>query len=113
MIELSLQNRDSQTGHIDTQPTATVGVDRWNWHWCKTATERGGALVPRMERCLQAARALGIQIFYCPTDVVEAYVGTPQRERVLAMPLMPLPALQQVDIPTPPHGSGCTCGQEI
>ena len=118
-VRLRLQDRDRQNGEvqaaereIDGAKTGVVVIDMWNFHWCKTATERVGALVPRMERCLRAMRGLGMQVFYCPTDVVDAYLGTPQRERVLAMSLERLPTLQEVDCPEPPQGPGCACGRE-
>jgi len=118
-VKFRLQSRDRQTGHvqmvereIDPAKTGVVVIDMWNYHWCKTATERVGALVPRMERCLRAARQLGMQVFYAPTDAVDAYLGTPQRERVLVMPLEPLPALKEITCPKPPQGPGCACGRE-
>jgi len=118
-VKFRLQSRDRQTGQvqvvereIDPAKTGVVVIDMWNFHWCKTATERVGAIVPRMEHCLQAMRALGMQVFYCPTDVIDAYLGTPQRERVLATPLEPLPALKDIECPEPPQGPGCACGRE-
>ena len=118
-LRLTLQSRDRESGQVIAKPreldpskTAIAVIDMWNWHWCKTATERVGSMVPRMERCLTEARKLGIQVFYCPTDSVDAYVGTPQRERVFALPSHPLPALVKVDCPTPPNGPGCGCGAE-
>ena len=118
-IELSLQSRDPASGeiavrkeNIDPRRVGIVVIDMWNFHWCKTATERVAALVPRMERCLRGARELGMQVFFCPTDAVDHYVGTPQREAALAVPLMPLPARQNIACPPPPNGGGCACGRE-
>lgn len=118
-LALNLQSRDRESGKVistlqefDSSKTAMVVIDMWNWHWCKTATERVGSMVPRMERCLTEARKLGIQVFYCPTDSVDAYVGTPQRERIFALPSHQLPPLVKVDCPTPPNGPGCGCGAE-
>jgi nicotinamidase-related amidase len=118
-LELTLQSRDRDTGKarasllkFDSSKTAIVVVDMWNWHWCKTATERVGAMVPRMDRCLIEARELGIQVFFCPTDTADAYIGTPQRERVFAFPSHELPKLPKLEIPSPPNGPGCACGRE-
>ena len=119
LIELRLQTRDVSTGQpiinptqLDLTRTGVVIIDMWNWHWCKTATERVASMVPRMERCLIAARRLGMQIFFCPTDAVDAYVGTPQRERIFAMPMLKLPTPATIDCPAPPQGPGCACGPE-
>ena len=60
-----------------------VVVDMWNHHWCKTATMRVAALVPRMNRALDAARELGMTVMLCPSDVVDNYAGWSQREAIL------------------------------
>jgi len=119
LVELNLRTRDPQTGKvvvtptkIDPAKTAVVAVDVWNYHWCKTATQRVAALVPRMDRCLEEARKMGMQVFLCPTDAVDQYVGMPQREAVFAVPIRPLPELSSVECPRPPSGGGCACGRE-
>jgi nicotinamidase-related amidase len=120
MIEFTIQRRDMSSGDvivrpvkIDTTRIGIVVIDMWNFHWCKTTTERAGALVPRMERCLVAARKLGMHVFYCPTDVVEAYVGTSMREKALATKIHLLPKLKKFILPSPlPEGDGCACGPE-
>ena len=98
--------------HVDSAAIAVVVVDPWNFHWCKTATMRFGALIPRMNKALDAARSLGMTVMLCPSDVVENYAGWPQREVVLAMPKHPLPPLAKIDCPAPPFGGGCACGNE-
>jgi len=118
LIEFNLQTRDQKTAKaklettkLDPTKTGVVVIDMWNWRWCKTATERVSAMVPRMERCLKATRELGMQVFYCPTDSVDYYVGTPQREAVFAAPLRPLPEMADIEYPQPPGGRGCACGE--
>ena len=115
-IELQLQSREPATGQVRVTPTqldpsrlGVVVVDIWNWHWCKTAAARVGSFVPRLNHCLHALRGLGAQVFLCPTDVVDAYVGTPQREKALGIDLLPLPAALSTDCPRPPNGPGCAC----
>src|SRR5262245_1439436 len=95
---IEFQRRDSQTGaitksveEIDPKRIGVIAVDMWNWHWCKTSTERVAALVPRMNKCLEQARALGMTVFLCPTDVADNYVGTPMVERVIAVDPEPVP----------------------
>jgi hypothetical protein len=117
-IVLDLQRRDPQTGALTVESTAidvsrlgVVVVDIWNWHWCKTAAARVNSFVPRMNGCLDILRAEGATIFVCPTDVVDAYVGLPQRERALDVELLPLPEPQSFACPDPPNGPGCACLQ--
>lgn len=117
-LTLTLQSRDS-AGNITTRDETIVPsrvgivvVDPWNFHWCKTATMRVDALIPRMNKALDAGRALGMTVMLCPSDVVDNYAGWPQREFVLAMPKHPVPPLQKIDCPEPPNGGGCACGSE-
>ncbi len=118
-LEVELSRRDPATGEprverrvLDPRQVGVVVVDVWNWHWCKTATARVAALVPRMNRALEGARQLGMTVMLCPTDVVDNYVGWPQREVVLAMPKVDVPPLQRIDCPAPADGGGCACGPE-
>ncbi|HTY88461.1 MAG TPA: NPCBM/NEW2 domain-containing protein [Candidatus Acidoferrum sp.] len=118
-IELTLQTRDPDTGKIITttekvDPTrvGVIVVDVWNYHWCKTAAMRIDAIVPRMNEALDGARALGMTVMLCPSDVVDNYVGFPQREKVLALPKYPVPVVTAVTCPPPPDAGGCACGRE-
>jgi len=118
-LDLELQRRDPNTGailitreRVNPAQVGVVVIDMWNFHWCKTSTERVGALVPRMNHVLKGARSLGMQVFLCPTDVADNYVGTPQVEAVIAVDPLPLPRVREVDCPPAPDGGGCTCGRE-
>lgn len=118
-LHLTLQNRDPNTGQVmvkteevDSAKVAVVVVDPWNFHWCKTATMRVDALIPRMNKALEAARSLGMTVMLCPSDVVDNYAGWPQRETVIAMPKHAPPPLAAVNCPAPPDGGGCACGSE-
>lgn len=117
-IELSLQSRDSEgrpvvaKERVDPKKVGVVVVDMWNFHWCKTATMRVAALVPRMNLVLDAARGMGTTVMLCPSDVVDNYVGRPQREAVFAMPRHPVPPLIKIECPEPPNAGGCACGKE-
>ena len=117
-IELSLQARDPQGKPnvervaLDPHKVGVVVVDMWNYHWCKTAAMRVGALVPRMNRVLDQARGLGMSIMLCPSDVVDNYVGRPQRERIFAMKRYEVPPLAKVECPPPQDPGGCACGRE-
>ena len=118
-LTLTLQTRDPETGAvrqshetIDPHHVGVIAVDVWNYHWCKTATMRVDAIVPRINRALDAARALGMTVLLCPSDVVDNYVGCPQREAVLALPLIPVPSVLSVTCPPVPDAGGCACGRE-
>lgn len=118
-IELSLQTRDPDTGKIilasekvDPKRVGVIAVDVWNYHWCKTATMRVDAIVPRMNKALDAARSLGMTVMLCPSDVVDNYVGYPQREAVFALPKVPVPLVVNVTCPPVPDAGGCACGRE-
>src|SRR5690606_16476658 len=116
---LTLQTRDPDTGRIvlatekiDPVRVGVIAVDVWNFHWCKTATMRVDAIVPRLNKALEAARGLGMTLMLCPSDVVDNYVGFPQRQTVLALPEVSVPALVEVTCPEPPDAGGCACGRE-
>jgi hypothetical protein len=118
-IELTLQTRDPATGKIvltpekvDARRVGVIAVDVWNFHWCKTATMRVDAIVPRMNKALDAARALGMTVMLCPSDVVDNYVGYPQREAVFALPKSPVPSVVNVTCPPVPDAGGCACDRE-
>ena len=118
-IELTLQTRDPVTGKVilttekvDPGHVGVIAVDVWNYHWCKTATMRVDAIVPRMNKALDAARALGMTVMLCPSDVVDNYVGFPQREAVFALPKFPVPSVVKVTCPPVPDAGGCACGRE-
>lgn len=118
-IELTCQTRNPATGQVvltpelvDPMHVGIVAVDVWNFHWCKTATMRVDAIVPRMNKALEVARSLGMTVMLCPSDVVDNYVGYPQRERVLAMPKVSVPSVAEVTCPPVPDAGGCACGRE-
>ena len=118
-LTLELQRRNPATGAItlqkedvDSKRVGVIAVDVWNYHWCKTATMRVDAIVPRMNKALDAARALGMTVMLCPSDVVNNYVGYPQREVIFLLPKIPVPSLVDVTCPPAPDAGGCACGRE-
>ncbi|MHC4528703.1 MAG: ThuA domain-containing protein [Planctomycetota bacterium] len=117
-FELNLQRRDPANGtlitekkQIDPAKTAIVVIDMWDRHWCRTYTARVANLVPRMNKTLDAARKLGIQIGFAPSDVVEFYKDYPQRKAMLAIGDRPLPPKTTFKPPAQPTGKDCCeCG---
>mgnify|MGYP002628023944 CR=1 FL=1 len=118
-LTLDLQRRDPGTGaitiqkeEVDPKRVGVIAVDVWNFHWCKTATMRVDAFVPRMNKALEAARALGMKVMLCPSDVVDNYVGYPQREAIFTLPKVTVPKLVDASCPPVPDAGGCACGRE-
>ena len=102
LLRLEAQTRDPKTNQVlpqtievDSSKVAVVIVDPWNFHWCMTACERVSAMVPRWNRALECARKLGMPVIWAPSDVVGMYSGYPQRERALAVPLVPVPKVRE------------------
>ncbi|GHT39278.1 hypothetical protein AGMMS49965_04830 [Bacteroidia bacterium] len=96
---------------LNPEKTAIIIVDMWNYHWCMTASERVSAMVPRMNVVLEAARELGMQIIWNPSDVVTAYSGYPQYEKALAVEHRQRPTVRPVpkaEFTAP--GGDCMCG---
>ncbi|HUT25879.1 MAG TPA: NPCBM/NEW2 domain-containing protein [Sumerlaeia bacterium] len=119
MMELDLQRRDPETGApsiaketIDPRRTLVLVIDAWEYHWCSTWTGLAGGRIPRMNRALQGARELGMTVVHAPTDAASSMAGTPQRERMAALPRLPLPEPLEISIPPFPNGEGsegCMC----
>lgn len=121
-LQLSLQRRDPQTDKIKIQPetidSSKIGVvviDMWNGYMCPTGVELfGGSLVPRMNRALDGARALGMTVIHAPSDVADFYAGWPQAEKVAALPRYKLPKVADVAWPGfPGYQEACLCGPGI
>lgn len=122
-IDWTLQIRDRATGRIvatkervDPAKIGVVIIDMWNTNDCMTNAQRCAALVPRMNKALEGARRLGMQVIWAPTDVASQYAGAPQRERALALPRFPLPHIKDYSCPfTVPtqRPRKCMCGPGI
>ena len=122
-INLTIQTRSRETGRaivtserIDPTKTGVVIIDMWNTNDCMTNAQRCAALAPRMNKALEGARRLGMQIIWAPTDVASQYAGTPQRERAIALPRFPLPHVRDYSCPfsVPTQRPGkCMCGPGI
>ena len=65
-----------------------------------------------MNATLDGARGMGMTVMLCPSDVVDNYVGRPQREAIFSHPKHEVPTLAEVVCPPPPDGGGCGCGKE-
>ena len=79
-LTFSLQSRDEdgkprvREESIDPRSIGIVVVDPWNFHWCKTATMRVDALIPRINRSLEACRSLGMTVMLCPSEPTPSWI---------------------------------------
>jgi len=119
VIKLAARQRDSH-GTLAAQPvtlepkkTAVVVVDMWDRHWCKTYTDRVANLVPRMNDTLRAARKLGIQVVFAPSDTIGFYREYPQRKAMAAIAQHPVPKTIPFNPPPAPGPTDhCECGPD-
>jgi nicotinamidase-related amidase len=70
----------------DARKTAVIVCDMWDKHWSTNATKRVAEMAPRMNEVLIAARKKGALVIHCPSDTMDFYKGTPQRERATQAP---------------------------
>lgn len=118
-VVVTAQTRDAagrkvrQKVTLDPARTALVVIDMWDRHWCTTFTARVANMVPRMNRALDAARKLGIQVVFAPSDVVDFYCDAPQRKAMLAIPQHPVPKTIGFNPPAAPGPTDfCECGPD-
>ena len=97
---------------INPRKTAVVVIDMWDRHWCKTYTARVANLVPRMNQTIAAARKLGLQIVWAPSDVTAFYQDHPRRRAMQAIPSHPVPPETAFNPPQVPQGDDCECGPD-
>ncbi len=117
---LTKQTQDS-TGNIFVRnelfrasEMAIIVVDMWDKHWCKTFTEQSKKLIDDLNVTLEAARELGIQVIFAPSETVGFYDGYPQRTRMQAFGKVKPLELNALDPPPLPWGrtGGCECGPD-
>ena len=118
-VELAVQRRApdgrrvAEAVKIIPSRTAVVVIDMWDRHWCKTYTARVANMVPRMNLTLAAARKLGLQVVWAPSDVVVFYRDYPQRKAMAAIPTHPEPKTVAFNPAAPPEGLDCCeCGPD-
>ncbi|MBY0523279.1 MAG: isochorismatase family protein [Gemmataceae bacterium] len=66
----------------EVSETAIIVCDMWDDLYCKSAAQRVGVLVPRMNAVLTAARNHGAMIIHAPSDTMNMYAETPYRKRM-------------------------------
>ncbi len=89
---LDLQSRDrggaAKTTREVWQPsrTAILVCDMWDLHTSPNAMTRESEMAPRMNRVIEKARAAGALVIHAPSGCMDAYDGTPARERARSAP---------------------------
>jgi nicotinamidase-related amidase len=81
--------------------TAIIICDMWDDLYCKSAAQRIGVMVPRMNETITHARSNGVLVVHAPSGTMDLYADTPHRKRVQrakpAKPPTPLEAWCHVD----------------
>lgn len=87
--------------------TAIIVCDMWDDHHCKIAAQRVGAMAPRMNQVLTAARDRGVMIIFAPSETMNVYADTPYRRRMQqakpAVPPKPIERRVTADEPREPR----------
>ena len=91
-IELTLQTRDPATGRViltqeqvDPRHVGVIAVDV-EFSLVQDGDDARGRHRAPYERGPRRRPRLGMTVMLCPSDVVDNYVGYPQREAVFAQP---------------------------
>src|SRR5262249_30914919 len=63
------------------EESAMIICDMWNDHWCKHAAARTSELAPKVDAFASRLRPYGVLIVHSPSDTMDFYTGTPQRNR--------------------------------
>ncbi len=69
-----------------TEQTAMIVCDVWDYHHSRNAVERLEAFAPRLNEVLNEARRRGVTIIHAPSDCMDFYHDHPARIRALAAP---------------------------
>ena len=90
--------------------TALVLCDVWDRHWCRGASERLGAMLPRMNEVVASARERGVLIVHAPSETMDFYRESLARQRTLdARRVDPPEELPHEDPPLPLDASDGGC----
>lgn len=127
-LQFNLRSRNAETAEIEYAPKVitakeigVVVIDMWNGYGCPTGAELfGNSLIPRMNRALNGARVLGMQVIHAPSDAADFYAGWPQAEATAILPRYKLEQTVKVPDPvfvrqdgTPLPQNNCLCGPGI
>ncbi len=121
--ESALWHSTEQTLTWQPAETCVVVCDMWDDHWCKPSAARVSELAPVMNEVLKAARSQGLLIIHCPSDTMDFYKDTPQRQLAMAAPpFAAQPALErwirlmpqrESALPIDDSDGGCDCDPPV
>jgi nicotinamidase-related amidase len=95
---------------IAPERAALVICDMWNRHWCRSAQHRASNLAWKMQPVIDAARAQGVRIIHAPSECMETYDDTPQRQFMKGIPVVEPPEpveLLEPKLPIDDWDGGC------
>ncbi len=110
---------DKATWNADK--TAVIIIDMWDGHHCKSAAARVVEMAPAMNRAVKAARDKGAFVIHAPSDCMDFYTGTPQRQRAIDAPAVKAPVGFRWNNLDPSHEkpfapevaeNGCACDSD-
>lgn len=99
---------------MDPKKTALIICDMWDRHWCKGANERVVPIAKKAVPVIAAARAKGMLIVHAPSDTMDFYANTPQRQAIATLARIDPPKPREVDAPALPiddSDGGCDTGE--
>lgn len=129
-LRLHLRGRRDDNGKVTVSErtadwkvaeTAIIICDMWDDHFCKSAAQRVGVMVPKMNRVVSAAREHGVMIIHAPSGTLDLYADYPQRKRMQqakpAKPPVPILSWCNLDStrepPLPVDTSKCSCDDPV
>ncbi len=108
----------------NSEQTALVVCDMWDNHWCENSAKRVAEMAPHMNRVINEARKRGVLIIHCPSDTMDFYKDTPQRQLAMQAPVVetqiPLerwchldPSKEGPKLPIDDSDGGCDCDRPV
>lgn len=87
--------RHKKQEEFDGSELCLILCDVWDRHWARAFTERVERKAPFLNFVTKSARDRGIQIIHAPSDCAGYYEGTNARQKVLDLPNVPVPELNE------------------
>ena len=99
------------------EETAIIICDMWDEHWCRGMTDRVAEMAPKINEMVLLARKNGVAIIHSPSDNMDFYEGTPQRNRMTNMKIADwakdipgwyhIDPLKETELPIDDSDEGC------
>ena len=98
---------------VPATSTAILICDMWDYHPCQPALARCKEMAGKMKQAVTLARKNGVPIIHSPSGCMEAYAGTPQRQRMIEAPHVEPPKPLDIQAPEFPLGTATNHGCEF